>query len=67
MGSQSDLPGTLLAPAAGVGDPRPADIWRGQRNRFLIEDARNTGNWMHTCGGGIQAILVLIFLDADYP
>jgi len=67
MGSQAQLTGTSLAPAQGVGDPRPADVWRGQRNRFLIEDARNTGQWMHAFGGIVQLALLLIFLDAGYP
>jgi signal transduction histidine kinase len=67
MGSQAELAGTSLAPAQAVGDPRPADVWRGQRNRFLIEDARNTGQWMHAFGGIVQLVLLLIFLDAGYP
>jgi signal transduction histidine kinase len=67
MGSQAELAGTSLAPAKAVGDPRPADVWRGQRNRFLIEDARNTGQWMHAFGGIVQLVLLLIFLDAGYP
>src|SRR4051812_50132633 len=67
MGSQPDLPGTLLAPAASVGDPRPADIWRGQRNRFLLEDARTAGRWIHFVGGLIQLAMFLVFLDAGYP
>ncbi|HEX3765636.1 MAG TPA: ATP-binding protein [Kofleriaceae bacterium] len=50
-----------------MGDPRPADIWRGQRNRFLIEDARTTGTWLHLVGGIVKLILLLIFLDAGYP
>ncbi|HMG21645.1 MAG TPA: ATP-binding protein [Kofleriaceae bacterium] len=50
-----------------MGDPRPADIWRGQRNRFLIEDARTTGQWLHFAGGAVQLIMLLIFLDAGYP
>jgi signal transduction histidine kinase len=50
-----------------VGDPRPADVWRGQRNRFLIEDARDTGQWMHAFGGVVQLVLFLIFLNAGYP
>jgi signal transduction histidine kinase len=50
-----------------VGDPRPADLWRGQRNRFLIEDARTTGQWLHAFGGVVQLVMVLIFLDAGYP
>jgi signal transduction histidine kinase len=50
-----------------VGDPRPADVWRGQRNRFLIEDARNTGQWMHAAGGLVQLVTLLIFLDGGYP
>jgi drug/metabolite transporter superfamily protein YnfA len=67
MGSQAELSGTSLAHAKAVGDPRPADVWRGQRNRFLIEDARNTGQWMHAFGGIVQLVMLLIFLDAGYP
>jgi signal transduction histidine kinase len=67
MGAPSVDPGTLLAPAASVGDPRPADVWRGQRNRFLIEDSRNAGRWIHVCGGGIQMAMLLIFLHGGYP
>ncbi|HEY0477020.1 MAG TPA: HAMP domain-containing sensor histidine kinase [Kofleriaceae bacterium] len=50
-----------------MGDPRPADVWRGQRNRFLIEDGRSTGQWLHAAGGIVQLTLALIFLDAGYP
>ncbi|HEY0192643.1 MAG TPA: hypothetical protein VGC42_16100, partial [Kofleriaceae bacterium] len=67
MGTTTDCPGTALAPTAAVGDPRPADVWRGQRNRFLIEDARNTGQWMHALGGVVQLVLLVIFLDGGYP
>jgi len=67
MAAQAEFSGTSLAPAPSVGDPRPADIWRGQRNRFLIEEARTTGTWLHLAGGVVQLALLLIFLDADYP
>jgi signal transduction histidine kinase len=67
MGPQPDNPGTLLAPAPGVGDPRPADVWRGQRNRFLIEDSKTAGRWVHASGGLIQLFMLLIFLHAGYP
>ena len=67
MGPPAECSGTSLAPAARVGDPRPADVWRGQRNRFLIEDARDTGQWMHAFGGVVQLVLFLIFLNAGYP
>jgi signal transduction histidine kinase len=67
MAAQAEYSGTSLAAGPGVGDPRPADIWRGQRNRFLIEDARGTGTWLHAVGGAVQLILLLIFLDANYP
>jgi signal transduction histidine kinase len=50
-----------------VGDPRPADVWRGQRNRFLIEDGRITGQWLHVVGGLVQLATFLIFFDAGYP
>src|SRR5262245_43609368 len=62
-----DSPGTSLARSAVVGDPRPADVWRGQRNRFLIEDARSTGKRMHLFGGMIQLVIYLVFFDAGYP
>jgi signal transduction histidine kinase len=67
MGPSPECSGTSLAPAASVGDPRPADVWRGQRNRFLIEDARTTGQWLHAFGGAVQLVMLLIFLDAGYP
>jgi signal transduction histidine kinase len=67
MGPSVDCAGTSLATAPSVGDPRPADVWRGQRNRFLIEDARTTGQWIHAVGGAVQLGAMLIFLDAGYP
>jgi signal transduction histidine kinase len=67
MAAQSECTGTSLAPGAAVGDPRPADIWRGQRNRFMIEDGRATGQWLHLAGGIVQLAVLLIFLDAGYP
>lgn len=67
MAPQAECSGTSLAPGATVGDPRPADVWRGQRNRFLIEDGRSTGQWLHAAGGIVQLALALIFLDAGYP
>ena len=67
MKAEPECSGTLLAPAASVGDPRPADVWRGQRNRFLIEDARTTNRWIHAVGGLIQLVNLLVFLDAGYP
>jgi len=67
MGSPADYSGTSLAPAVSVGDPRPADVWRGQRNRFLIEDGRITGQWLHVVGGLVQLATFLIFFDAGYP
>jgi signal transduction histidine kinase len=57
----------LLAPVAAVGDPRPADIWRGQRNRFLIEDARASGQRIHLFGALVQLASLLVFVDAGYP
>ena len=67
MSAQAEYSGTSLAAGPGVADPRPADVWRGQRNRFLIEEARTTGTWMHLVGGGVRLTLLLIFLDAGYP
>jgi len=67
MVAPADCSGTSLAPAPAVGDARPADIWRGQRNRFLIEDARQTGQWLHLAGGVVQLALLMIFVDAGYP
>src|SRR5215470_14678409 len=67
MAAQAEYSGTSLAQGAAVGDPRPADIWRGQRNRFLIEEGRSTGKWMHAAGGLVQLALLLIYLDAGYP
>src|ERR1044071_317831 len=66
MAAQAEYAGTPLAAPGNVGDPRPADIWRGQRNRFLIEDARHTGQWLHLAGGLVQLALLMIFVDAGY-
>ena len=67
MATQADCTGTSLAQSGAVGDPRPADIWRGQRNRFLLEDGRATSQWLHVAGGVVQLVIWLIFLDAGYP
>jgi len=67
MGAAFVDPGTSLAAGAGVGEPRPADIWRGQRNRFLIEDSRTAGRWIHLFGGAIQMVMLSIFLRGGYP
>jgi len=67
MPLQAECSGTPLAPPDDVGDPRPADIWRGQRNRFLLEDARTTGRWMHLQGCLVQLAVLLIFAHAGYP
>jgi signal transduction histidine kinase len=67
MTPEPECSGTSLATTAAVGDPRPADVWRGQRNRFLIEDARTTGQRMHLLGGAVQVAVCLTFLDAGYP
>lgn len=67
MTSAPECSGTSLATAADVGDSRPADVWRGQRNRFLIEDARTTGQRMHLFGGAVQVVQCLVFFDAGYP
>src|ERR1041384_2902721 len=67
MAAQAHISGTSLAPTVSVGDPPPADVWRGQRNRFLIEDARTTGKWLHVFGGFIQLLILTLFFDAAYP
>lgn len=67
MAAPSPAHGTSLAQSSGVTDPRPAELWRGQRNHFLIEDARHTGRWMHVAGGAVQAIVFGVFIDAGYP
>ena len=67
MRPEPECSGTSLATIAPVGDPRPADIWRGQRNRFLIEDGRATGQRMHLLGGTVQLAVCLTYLDAGYP
>jgi signal transduction histidine kinase len=67
MMREPECSGTSLAVATPVGDPRPADVWRGQRNRFLIEDARTTGQRMHLLGGAVQMAVLLTFVDAGYP
>jgi signal transduction histidine kinase len=67
MVARSAVAGTSLAAHSAVGDPRPADVWRGQRNRFLLEDARHTRQRMHAFGALVQIAIFLIFSDAGYP
>src|SRR4051812_43480025 len=60
--------GTTLALDASVSDaPRPADVWRGRRNLYFIEEARTMSRWMVLAGGVVHFAVIAIFLSAHYP
>jgi signal transduction histidine kinase len=49
-----------------VGHPQ-ADIWRGQRNRFLMEDGHNKrSHWIRPAGMLVNACTLAILCDAGY-
>lgn len=62
-------PGTSLAEKAGVPEPpRPAaDLWRGRRNEFFLEEARTVSRWALGLGTMVHAALICILIAADYP
>jgi len=62
-------PGTSLAEKATVPEPsRPAaDVWRGRRNAFFLEEARHASRWAIGFGTIVQAALICILIAADYP
>ena len=62
--------GTSLARTIDVvaaADPSPAEIWRGHRNRFFVEQARVSSRWVMAVGAIVQAAIVLTMLAAGYP
>ncbi len=60
--------GTTLATDASVTEsPRPSDVWRGRRNFFFIAEARNISRSVVLFGGVIHAVVLGVFLQADYP
>ena len=66
--------GTTLALETGVSAhasatdvPRSADVWRGRRNFFFFEEARNMSRWAMAIGGVVHAGMLAILLVADYP
>ena len=59
--------GTTLANSTAVPEPRPADVWRGRRNHFFIEEARSVTRWAMLLGAAIHAALILILAHAEYP
>jgi signal transduction histidine kinase len=60
--------GTTLATGASVPDsPRPADIWRGRRNMFFLEEARMVSRRAMALGAAVHAVVIAIFAQAGYP
>ncbi|HEY5947612.1 MAG TPA: HAMP domain-containing sensor histidine kinase [Kofleriaceae bacterium] len=60
--------GTTLALDAAVPEsPRPADVWRGRRNYYFIEETRTITRWAMLLGGVVHAGTLAILADAGYP
>ena len=74
MGSQFDgqcaTAGTTLADAEGMAAPRSlsADVvWRSQRDRFFLTEARRTTRFTIGAGIFVQLAIIGIFWHAGYP
>ena len=60
--------GTTLATDGSVSEsPRPADVWRGRRNRYFLEEARTFSRWAMLLGAFVHAALIGILAVSDYP
>jgi signal transduction histidine kinase len=60
--------GTSLAIEPGVAEStRPADVWRRQRDRMLVEEAGPVRIGMLAMGAFVQLAIVAILFHADYP
>ena len=62
--------GTTLAQDASVSvseAPRPADVWRGRRNLYFIEESRTISRWAMAAGSFIHLALIGILVHAHYP
>src|SRR5438093_13714964 len=57
--------GTPLATERSV--PQPDAVWRTQRNRFFLNDARGTTRSMLAAGMLVQSSMVGILIHAGYP
>src|SRR4051812_10822183 len=62
--------GTTLAADGVVPEaPRPAaaDVWRGRRNLYFIQEAQNVSRWVMLLGALVHAGLIAILVTANYP
>lgn len=60
--------GTALATDVVVTDAsRPADVWRGRRNLYFIEEARTISRWALMLGAVIHVAIIGILVHAHYP
>ena len=46
---------------------RPADVWRGRRNAYFVEEARTISRWAMAGGALLHVLTVGVMLAADYP
>src|SRR5262245_9648922 len=71
MGSQSDAAdratGTTLANEPAVAEIRPADVWRRQRDKMLVEESGPVRVSIVLMGGLVQLALVAILVRAGFP
>ncbi len=60
--------GTTLATSTAVSEPhRHADIWRGRRNAYFLEETRTISRWAMLLGAFAHAASIAILADASYP
>jgi signal transduction histidine kinase len=61
-------PGTTLANAPGVPESlSSADLWRGRRNLYFLQETRSISRWAMSLGVLVHAGLIVILLHAGYP
>src|SRR3954471_20681998 len=58
--------GTTLAHEGSVSE-RPAETWRGRRNRYFVEEAANMSRFAMAMGAVVHASVLLILLDGGVP
>ena len=59
--------GTTLAQPPPVQDVGAGAVWRQQRDRYFLSDAPKTSKHTQIGGCAMQAVMVVILVEAGYP
>lgn len=59
--------GTTLANSAAVAEAPTADVWRGRRNLYFIQEAQKVSRWAMVAGALVHAAMIGILVLAEYP